>query len=217
MAQVTIFDQQKKEAGNMTLAPEVFEVAVRPEILNLVVRAQRASWRAGTHSTLTRSMMKGGGAKPWKQKGTGRARSGSNLSPIWRGGAITFGPQPRDYSFKINRKVWRLALRMAVSARLAGEGLLVVNNITLPEAKTKHFVAVKKALGLEKTLLIVPHIEELNAEGRPVLTPLVLAARNVPGVTVLTPEQLNVYDVLNHPRLVMLESAVERVTARLSA
>ncbi len=217
MAQVTIFDQQKKEAGSVTLAPEVFEVAVRPEILNLVVRAQRASGRAGTHSTLTRSMMKGGGAKPWKQKGTGRARSGSNLSPIWRGGAITFGPQPRDYSFKINRKVWRLALRMAVSARLAGEGLLVVNNITLPEAKTKYFVAVKKALGLEKTLLIVPHIEELNAEGRPVLTPLVLAARNVPGVTVLTPEQLNVYDVLNHPRLVMLEGAVERVTARLSA
>ena len=217
MAQVTIFDQQKKEAGNMTLAPEVFEVPVRAEILNLVVRAQRASWRAGTHSTLTRSMMKGGGAKPWKQKGTGRARSGSNISPVWRGGAVVFGPQPRDYSFKINRKVWRLALRMAISARLAGEGLLVVKDIALPEAKTKHFVAVKKALGLEKTLLVVPAIEELDASGRPVFTSLVKAARNVPGVTVLTPEQLNVYDILNHPRLVMLESAVERVTARLSA
>ncbi len=218
MAQVTIFDQQKKEAGSMTLAPEVFEVPVRPELLNLVVRAQRASWRAGTHSTLTRSMMKGGGAKPWKQKGTGRARSGSNISPVWRGGAIVFGPQPRDYSFKINRKVWRLALRMAVSARLAGDGLLVVKDIALPEAKTKHFVAVQKALGLDrKTLLVVPAIEELNAEGRPVLTQLARAARNVEGVTVLTPEQLNVYDILNHPRLVMLESTVERVTARLGA
>ncbi len=217
MAQVTIFDQQKNEAGSMTLAPEVFEVPVRPELLNLVVRAQRASWRAGTHATLTRSMMKGGGAKPWRQKGTGRARSGSNISPVWRGGAVVFGPQPRDYSFKINRKVWRLALRMALSARLAGDGLMVVRDIVLAEAKTKHFVAVKKALGLEKTLLIVPAMEELDASGRPVFTPLVLAARNLPGVTLLTPEQLNVYDILNHPRLVMLESVVERVTARLGA
>ena len=206
MAQVTVFDQEKKEAGSVTLMPEVFEVPARAEILNLVVRAMRASWRAGTHQTLTRSMMKGGGAKPWRQKGTGRARSGSNISPIWTGGAVTFGPQPRDYSFKVNKKVRRLALKMALSSRLAGENLLVVKDITLPEAKTKHFAKVKSALGLGKVLVVVP--TEAHS--------LMLAGRNIPGVTVLSPEQLNVYDVLNHSQLVLLESVIEPVTARLS-
>ena len=96
MATVKVYDQNKKEAGEITLAPEMFEVEVKPEILNLVVRAQRASKRAGTHATKTRSNIRGGGAKPWRQKGTGRARAGSSRSPIWRGGAVIFGPQPRD-------------------------------------------------------------------------------------------------------------------------
>ncbi len=207
MAQVKVFDQDKKEAGSIALNPEVFEVAVRPEILNLVVRAQRATWRAGTHSTLTRSMMKGGGAKPWRQKGTGRARAGSNVSPIWTGGAITFGPQPRDYSFKVNKKVWRLAIKMALSARLQGENLLVVKDFSLPEAKTKHFMKIKNALGLGKTLIVA------SAESQA----LTLAARNVPGVTVITPEQLNVYDILAHKHLVLTEGVVESVVARFTA
>ena len=207
MAQVKVYDQAKKEAGSITLSPEVFEVPVRAEILNLVVRAQRASWRAGTHSTLTRSMMKGGGAKPWKQKGTGRARAGSNVSPIWTGGAVTFGPHPRDYSFKVNKKVWRLALKMALSSRLAGEKIMVVKDITLPEAKTKHFAKVKADLGLGKTLVVAPTEDHA----------LMLSARNIPGITVLAPEQLNVYDVLNHAQLVLLEGVVESITQRLSA
>lgn len=206
MAQVTVFDQEKKEAGSITLAPEVFEVPVRAEILNLVVRAMRASWRAGTHATLNRSKMKGGGAKPWRQKGTGRARSGSNISPIWTGGAVAFGPQPRDYSFKVNKKVRRLALKMALSSRLAGESLLVVKDITLPEAKTKHFAKVKNDLGLKKALMVAP--AEAHA--------LMLSARNIPGLTVLAPEQLNVYDILNHGQLVLFESVVGSVTDRLS-
>ena len=206
MAQVTVFDQDNKEAGSVTLSPEVFEVPVRAEILNLVVRSIRAAWRAGTHQTLTRSMMKGGGAKPWRQKGTGRARSGSNISPVWTGGAVTFGPQPRDYSFKVNKKVRRLALKMALSSRLAGESLMVVKDIALPEAKTRHFAKVRSALGLEKALVVVP--TEAHA--------LMLAGRNIPGVTVLAPEQLNVYDVLNHKQLVLLEGVIESVTARLS-
>ena len=207
MAQVTIYDQTKQEAGSVTLSPEIFEVPVRPEILNLVVRAMRADARAGTHATLTRSMMKGGGAKPFKQKGTGRARAGSNISPLWRGGAVIFGPQPRDYSFKVNKKVWRLALKMALSARVAAEQFMVVKGITLPEVKTKHFAKVKTALGFgKKTLVVATEQDEA----------LFLSARNVPGVLVLTPEQLNVYDVLNHPQLVVLEGALERVVARLS-
>lgn len=206
MAQVTVFDQEKKEAGSITLAPEVFEVPVRAEILNLVVRAMRASWRAGTHATLNRAKMQGGGNKPWRQKGTGRARAGSNISPVWTGGAVTFGPQPRDYSFKVNKKVRRLALKMALSSRLAGDGLMVVKDIALPEAKTKHFAKVKSALGLDKALLVAPS----DAEA------LILSARNIPGLTVLSPEQLNVYDILKHKQLVLLESVVDPVTARLA-
>jgi len=206
MAQVTVFDQEKKEAGKITLAPEVFEVPVRAEILNLVVRSIRAAWRAGTHSTLNRAQMKGTGAKPWRQKGTGRARAGSNVSPLWVGGAVTFGPQPRDYSFKVNKKVRRLALKMALSSRLAGENLLVVKDIALPEAKTRHFAKVKNDLGLKKALVVVP--AEAHA--------LMLSARNIPGLTVLAPEQLNVYDILNHGQLVLLESVVGSVTDRLS-
>lgn len=206
MAQVTIFDQEKKEAGSITLAPEVFEVPARAEILNLVVRSMRASWRAGTHATLNRSRMKGGGHKPWRQKGTGRARAGSNISPIWTGGAVAFGPQPRDYGFKVNKKVRRLALKMALSARLAGSELLVVKDIVLPEAKTRHFIKVKNDLGLKKALVVAP--PEAHA--------LMLSARNIPGLTVLAPDQLNVYDILNHGQLVLLESVVGPVTARLS-
>lgn len=105
MAVVKVYDQDKTEQGELTLTPEVFEVAVRPEILHLVVRAQLAAKRAGTHSTKTRAMVSGGGVKPWRQKGTGRARAGSNRSPVWRGGAILFGPQPRKYDFKVNKKI----------------------------------------------------------------------------------------------------------------
>ena len=136
MATVKVYDQNKQECGELTLSADVFEVEARPEILNLVVRAQMAAKRAGTHMAKTRAFVSGGGVKPWKQKGTGRARSGSNRSPVWRGGAIVFGPQPRDYSFKVNSKVRALAMKMALSSRLAAENLLVVKGIELPEALT---------------------------------------------------------------------------------
>ncbi|SIN71590.1 50S ribosomal protein L4 [Halodesulfovibrio marinisediminis] len=205
MAVVKLYDQNKAEAGEITLAPEVFEVEVKPEILNLVVRAQRAAKRAGTHAVKGRSDVRGGGAKPWRQKGTGRARAGSSRSPIWRGGAVIFGPQPRDYGFKVNKKVRRLAIKMALSSRLAGENLMVVNGIELPEVKTKLMAGVAEALGLNKALIVVKDIDEK----------LVLSARNLPGITVQSVEQLNVYDVLRHKQLVLLEGAVESVQERL--
>ena len=205
MAVVKVYDQDKTEQGELTLAPEVFEVAVRPEILHLVVRAQLAAKRAGTHSTKTRGMVSGGGVKPWRQKGTGRARAGSNRSPVWRGGAILFGPQPRNYEFKVNKKVRKLALRMALSSRLAGDNLLVVKGIDLPEAKTKLFAKVAGALGLSKALIIAPE-ESRN---------LVLSSRNVPGITLTTPDRLSVYEILKHKQLVLLEGAVEPVETRL--
>lgn len=206
MAVLKVYDQNNKEAGDITLAPEVFEIPVRPEILNLVVRAQRASWRSGTHSTLNRAMKKGGGAKPWRQKGTGRARAGSSNSPIWRGGAVIFGPQPRDYSFKVNKKVRLLAIKMALSSRLFDEKITVINKIELPEAKTKHFAQVAKNLGLKKALVVLPEVD----------VDLVLSARNIPGITMCTPEGLNVYDILNNPQLILMEGAVDSVIKRLA-
>ncbi len=205
MAEIKVYDQNKAEAGQVTLAPEVFEVEVRPEILNLVVRAYRAGLRAGTHAVKTRAFVSGGGRKPFKQKGTGNARQGSNRSPIMRGGSIIFGPQPRNYGFKINKKVRALALRMALSARLASEGLMVVKAIELPEAKTKHFAKVAGNLGLSKALVVTP---DENST-------LALSARNIPGITLVTPDQVNVYEVLNHKQLVLLEGALPHLEARL--
>ena len=209
MAVVKMYDQDKKEAGEITLAPEVFEVEVRPEILNLVVRAYRAALRAGTHAVKTRALVSGGGKKPFKQKGTGNARQGSNRSPIMRGGAIIFGPQPRDYSFKGNRKVRSLALRMALSSRLVDNDLMVVKSIALPEAKTKHFAKVAGTLGLSKAL-VVASPEDGAERGA-----LALSARNIPGIKLVTPDAVNVYEVLNHKQIVVLEGALPHLEARL--
>ena len=205
MAVVKVYDQNKDEQGEITLSADVFEVAVRPEILHLVVRAQLAAKRAGTHAAKTRAAVSGGGVKPWRQKGTGRARSGSNRSPVWRGGAVIFGPQPRNYAFKVNKKVRKLALRMALSSKLAGESLMVVKNIELEEPKTKLFAGVADKLGLKKALIIAPEITRNVA----------LAARNLPGFSLATPEQLSVYEILKHPHVVLLEGAVEPVETRL--
>ena len=208
MALMKVYDQNMQEAGEVTLAPEVFEVEVRPEILNLVVRAYRNALRAGTHATKTRALVSGGGKKPFKQKGTGNARQGSNRSPIMRGGAIIFGPQPRDYSFKVNKKVRALALRMALSSRVA-DGLMVVKGIELAEAKTKLFAGVAKTLGLTKALVVAP------AENGCVDANLALASRNLPGVTLVTPDAVTVYDVLNCKQLVVLEGALAHLEERL--
>ena len=205
MATITIYDQTKKEVGSMDLAPEVFEVPVKPEILHLVVRSQLAAKRQGTHATKTRGMKRGGGAKPWRQKGTGRARAGSTRSPLWRGGGTTFGPQPRDYSFKVNKKVRRLALRMALTSRLSEEKMMVVKSIDLPEIKTKLFAEVAEALGLKKALVIVK-----DADNK-----LLLSARNIPGIKLISADQLNVYDILKHRQVVMLENAAQDLQERL--
>jgi large subunit ribosomal protein L4 len=204
MAVVKVYDQDRREAGEVTLASEVFEVEVRPEILNLVARAQLAAKRSGSHAVKTRSQVRGGGAKPWRQKGSGRARAGSNRSPIWRGGGIIFGPQPRDHSFKVNAKVRALAMKMALSSRLADEALMVVKGIELPEAKTRHFAKIAGALGLEKALIVAGGAQETLAR----------CTRNIPGITLITAAGLNVYDMLNHRQLVLLQDAVEPIQAR---
>jgi len=207
MATIKVYDQEKQEVGSVELAPEVFEVEARPEILNLVVRAQRAAKRAGTHMAKTRAFVSGGGVKPWKQKGTGRARAGSNRSPIWRGGAIIFGPLPRDYSFKVNSKVRSLAMRMALSSRVAGNNLLVVKGINLPDGKTKNFAKVAKTLGLTQALVVAPEMTE-NLDR---------SSRNLPNVTLTTPDRLSVYEILKNKQLVLLQDAIAPVEARFVA
>lgn len=206
MATVKVYDQHKKETGEITLPADIFEIEPRPEILNFVVRSQMAARRAGTHAAKTRGQVSGGGVKPWKQKGTGRARAGSNRSPVWRGGAVIFGPQPRDYGFKVNAKIRALALKMALSSRLAGDSLLVVNSIELEQPKTKLFAKVAGELELDKSLLVLPSPNEA----------LTRASRNVPGVTTTTPDQLNVLQVLKHKQLVLLADSVELIKARFA-
>lgn len=207
MATIKVYDQEKQEVGSVELAPEVFEVEARPEILNLVVRAQRAAQRAGTHKAKTRAFVSGGGVKPWKLKGTGRARAGSNRSPIWRGGAVIFGPLPRDYSFKVNSKVRSLAMRMALSSRVAGNNLLVVKGINLPDGKTKNFAKVAKTLGLTQALVVAPEMTE-NLDR---------SSRNLPNVTLTTPDRLSVYEILKNKQLVLLQDAIAPVEARFVA
>jgi len=206
MAVVKVYDQDKQERGEVSLPSDVFEVEVRPEILNLVTRAQLGAKRAGTHAVKTRAQVSGGGAKPWRQKGSGRARSGSNRSPIWRGGAIVFGPRPRDYSFKVNAKVRALAMKMALSSRLATDTLMVLKGIDLPETKTKHFAKIAGVLGLEKALIVASGAQES----------LERATRNIPGITLTTAEGLNVYDILKHKQLVLLQDSVEPIQARFA-
>ena len=205
MAVVKVYDLAKKEVGELTLAPEIFEVEVKPEILNLVVRAQRAKFRSGTHATKTKGLVSGGGAKPWRQTGTGRARAGSNRSPLWPGGGTIFGPQPRSYEFKVNKKVRKLALKMALSSRMLESSLTVVDRIKLEAVKTKDFALVAKTLGLTKALIVLPEDDSV----------LSLSARNIPGIKVLRQDLLNVYDVLRYPQLVLFQDAARAVEERL--
>ena len=205
MAKFDVLDMNGKKVSTVELSDAVFGITPNEKVMHAAVVNFLANQRQGTQSTKTRSEVSGGGRKPWRQKGTGRARAGSNRSPVWRGGAILFGPQPRKYDFKVNKKIRKLALRMALSSRLAGDNLLVVKGFDLPEAKTKVFAKIAGNLGLSKALIIAPE-ESRN---------LVLSSRNLPGITLTTPDQLSVYEILKHKQLVLLEGAVEPVETRL--
>jgi large subunit ribosomal protein L4 len=170
-----------------------------------VVKAQLAAKRAGTVGVKNRSKIRGGGRKPWRQKGTGRARAGTVRSPLWTGGAVTHGPKMRDFSVKVNKKVKRLALRMALSAKVAEQSLLIVDDMSMPSYKTKDFVQVQNALNLEKGLIVVSK-KDNN---------LSLGSRNIPNVKVIEHNQLGVYDILNTNTLVLTPQVVEHLEERL--
>jgi len=201
-----VVTQTKEPAGDITLPAGTFDGPVRKHLLYEVVNMQRANKRAGTHATKTRGEVSGGGKKPWRQKGTGRARAGSSRSPIWTGGAIIFGPQPRDYSYRLPASARRSALRSALAARLRENALTVIDKIEIADGKTKSLVQVLQALGLERALIIIETANPL----------LERAARNLPTVKVLRAEGANVYDILRHPQLVVTRAAVDALRGRVA-
>lgn len=207
MATVDVVTIENKKAGSVELSPVIFEAQVRPHLFHAEVRRQLARRRAGTHSTKNRAGVSGGGAKPWRQKGTGRARAGSTRSPIWAGGGTIFGPQPRSYAYRLPKSARRAALRAALAARHAEGRLLVVDGLSLPAPKTKHMVECLAGLGLGEGRVLVCMARPDEAIAR--------AARNLRQVKVLLVEGLNVYDVLGHAHLVLTRDALLALVERL--
>jgi large subunit ribosomal protein L4 len=195
-------------AGSVELDPVVFEAAVKPHLFHAEVRRQLARRRAGTHSTKNRAFVSGGGIKPWRQKGTGRARQGSIRAPQWAGGGVVFGPVPRSHEHDLPKKMRRAALRSALSLRLREGALTVVEALALEGPKTRLLLDALRGLGLgDASVLVVAAADER----------LELAARNLPRVDVLRPEGLNVYDVLRRERLLVTRDALAAIHARLGA
>ena len=202
-----VMSERREKVGEVQVPTPLVAGPVREHLLHQMVVSQLASRRAGTVATKTKGLVSGGGKKPWRQKGTGRARAGSSRSPLWAGGGTIFGPQPRDYSYRLPRSARRAALRDAIAARHADGALLVVDKVVLPEPKTKHMVAYLSGLGIEQSaLLVLEREDEVVAR----------AARNLPNVKVLVAAGLNVYDILGRKTLVMTRAALEQVAARLA-
>ena len=198
MPKLDVFNQTGKKVTQATLSDDVFGIEPNQQVLFDVIKAQRAAMRQGTHSVKNRGEVRGGGRKPWRQKGTGRARQGSIRSPQWRGGGVVFGPTPRDYSFKVNRKVRRLALRSALSAKVADKALVLLDALTMEEIKTKSMESVLTQLGLSGKVLIV--LDQMDEN-------VLLSARNIPGVLVTTADQASVYELMNSKTLLMTQAA----------
>jgi len=202
MTKVSVLSQTGASVGEIELNEAIFGIEPNEAVLFDAVIAQRASLRQGNHKVKNRSEVAGGGRKPWRQKGTGRARQGSIRSPQWRGGGIVFGPTPRSYSYKLPKKVRRLALKSALSAKVVEQNFLVLDALTLAAPKTKEFTKILKDLSLEKKSLFVTADLDEN---------VALSARNIPGVTVLTANGINVLDLLGHDKVVFTKAAVEKV------
>ncbi len=206
MPEVTVVDQNNKPVGKQELNDAVFGLEPDAGFVHRVYTALAAARRAGTHATKTRSTVSGGGKKPWRQKGTGRARQGSTRATQWRHGGIAHGPQPRSYETRINKKERRRALCLTLSSHLRDGRLTLVDKLELPAIKTKGFVEVMKALDVNSGLFV------LDAENREVE----LSGRNVPHVKVVLDGQINLHDLLKYDRVVLTRAAAEKLEARLS-
>jgi large subunit ribosomal protein L4 len=205
MAKIDILDIRRQKVSEAEVDDRLLKEADKPHLIYDVVRMQLACRRRGTAASIDRSFVRGGGKKPWRQKGTGRARSGSSRSPLWRGGGTVFGPHPRDYSYRLPRKVRQAALRSAISAKLREEKLLVLDNFDLGEIRTKKFVEVLDQLGISSALIVIEGGNEI----------LEKSARNVPRVQVMRWEGLNVYDILRFEHLIFLRASLEKLERTL--
>jgi large subunit ribosomal protein L4 len=204
---VAIKDIKGQSAGEFEVTFPVIDTGMGTQAVHDVVVAYRAAQRAGTHSTKTMGEVAGTNKKPWRQKGTGRARAGSFRSPLWRGGGVTFGPKPRDYTKNVGKKTKQLALRKALSERLKAGDVVVVDDFKLESPKTKGFLSAMSALQLTGKTLIVSAVTDRN---------LLLAARNVPTVELISSSDVNTYQVLKYDKLVFTKGALEKVQERLS-
>ncbi|MGD9504458.1 MAG: 50S ribosomal protein L4 [Syntrophobacteraceae bacterium] len=201
MATVDLYNINREVVGQLDLNDGIFSVQVKPHVLHEVVLYQLAKRRAGTAQTKGRSDVSGGGKKPWRQKGTGRARAGTSRSPIWRGGGTIHGPHPRSYEFHVLKKVRRQALKMALTQKLIDQELTVLDALQLERIKTKDFHAILKRFELQKTLVVIPGQDDAIER----------SARNIPNVKVLRSEGLNVYDLLNYHNLLLTKETVGKI------
>lgn len=202
MPQVSVFDMKGVEVSTAELKDSVFGITPNKTIMHAMVVNYLANQRQGTQSTLTRTEVRGGGRKPWRQKGTGHARQGSIRSPQWVHGGVALGPKPRDYSYSLNKKEKRLAMKSALSSKVLENEIVVVDNIEITEFKTKTVVDMLKALKVEgKALIVMPEVD----------LKVVKSANNIEGVKTATVNTLNVYDILNYDKFVVAKSAVEKI------
>ena len=201
MAKVSVYNMEGKEVGSMELNDAVFGVEVNEHLVHMAVVQQLANNRQGTQKAKTRSEVCGGGRKPWRQKGTGHARQGSTRAPQWTGGGVVFAPTPRDYSFKMNRKEKRAALKSALTSRVQENKLIVVDELKFDEIKTKKFAEVLKNLNLDKALVVLNENDEK----------VVMSAKNIPTVKTTQINTINVYDVLKYNTVVLTKAAAESI------
>ena len=202
MAQVQVYNQEGRKTSKLELADSVFGIEPNADAMHLAVVSYLANQRQGTQSTLTRSEVSGGGAKPWRQKGTGHARQGSTRSPQWTHGGIALGPKPRKYKVELNKKVRRLAMKSALSTKVADEEMMVVNKVELEGIKTKAIVEMlAKLKAAKKTLIVTDGVDEV----------IYKSARNIEGVKVVTVNTLCVYDILNCDSFVVLKDAAKKI------
>lgn len=201
MPKVALFKQDGSQAGGVELNDEVFGIEPNTHVLQEAYHMQRASQRQGTHAVKNRSAVRGGGKKPWKQKGTGRARHGSSRSPIWVGGGVTFGPTPRSYSYKLPKKVRRLALKSALSSKVKEDNIFVLESLSFDKPQTKEVVKMLSALDIEKKTLIITAEKEEN---------VAKSANNLQTVKVISVGEVNVLDLLMHDKLILTKDAAEK-------
>lgn len=205
MAKTQVLNTKNEKVGDVELNDSLFGLEVNPHLLHDIVRMQMANRRSGNACTKTRTEVRGSNAKPYKQKGTGRARAGSKRSPLWRGGGVVFGPKPRSYAFKMPKKARQLGLKMALSARFSEANLTVLDGFDLSEIKTKAFRSVMTDLGIENALIVIAGSNES----------LEKSCRNVYGYKVLPTEGLNVYDILLHKHVILLKPCIDQLEKRL--